>query len=382
MHINIPGYKVFDEIESGSFSKVYHAINLKTNESVAIKKVEKSKELESLFYNEVSIMKKANHVNIPKYIEIFDDDDYHYLVMEFIEGQTLSKIITSKGKLNENESLIYFKQIVSILTYLHEECGISHGDIKADNFIITSNQKLYILDFGFSFIIKEKIQDGFVKGSPYYMSPEVVLQEPLSDLSDIWSTGILLFYLVTGEYPFEADEFQSLLRTIIKMKPIFPKYLTNEIIDLIRKMLTKNRKSRITLEEIKNHHWYLGLKFSNDSNSDLNSSYYSSLKSLDSFYFLESKDDFPIPSLIAKSGPSNYNHRNSDVEIDVEVTSSEILNKPPFLNSLPSGRRFSKNLNTNNLPIPTINKQLAPKKPVPVLARRTITLPRRISEPL
>jgi len=371
-------YHIVEVIGSGSWSKVFRAIDTDTGMEVAIKRVERINTNSDFVDMEVSIMKKSSHMSIPKLYNTIEDEKYYYIVMELIIGETIANRVAKDGKLNESLARTYFVQIISVLTYLHEECGVSHGDIKAENFLVRDDDSVAILDFGFSCFLRCPQKEGVINGSPYYMPPEIVMREPSSDLSDIWSTGVFLYYIVTGEFPFESDDFQGLLRTILKMKPIIPKDISPSLADLIKKMLVKDRSQRISLEEIRQHPWYLG---NSEDSFILSKASISSVQSFGSLNTVTSMRPTQMPSPIAKPSIVFTSHRLSDIDMDTIRMSPFICDSNSENLIMGTKDKLSRSGSQTN-PRHVEARKMSDKRAVPVLARRTITLPRRVSKPL
>lgn len=256
----LKSFRFLDKIGEGGFSVVYSAIELRTNQKVAIKIVPKS--LPKLSDNtkylkkEIEIMMKIHHPSIVSLYNVMEDDKNMYLVMEMVEGENLRDIINHYGNIAEQTAKKYFAQIINAMKYLHQELGIVHRDLKLDNIIIDSNDNVRIIDFGLSTFIPDnggKIYG--VCGSPAFIAPELVKGESYDEEIDIWVLGVDLYTMVYGHLPFERNPGRELLNSILYETPKYSLNVSIDAIDLIQRMLEKNHNERITLKEIYDSIW-------------------------------------------------------------------------------------------------------------------------------
>lgn len=149
---------------------------------------------------EVAILHTLDHPNIVKYFETYDDHQYIYLVMEVIEGMQLFDKITQQHNqvFTEHVAATYMKQLFSAINHCHAQ-GIIHRDIKPENIMINNSNSVKLIDFGLAKAITKSQKT--IAGTPYYMAPEVLLQQ-YSYKADIWSLGVILYALVSGYLPF------------------------------------------------------------------------------------------------------------------------------------------------------------------------------------
>jgi 5'-AMP-activated protein kinase catalytic alpha subunit len=177
--------------------------------------------------------------------------------MEYIKGNELFQYIVLKKKLEEEEACYFFLQIINCIDYLHK-LKISHRDLKAENIIIEQKiREIKLLDFGLS----NTFENGLLTtacGSPIYAAPEMLDGKPYKGSTvDIWSAGIILYYMLCGNFPFEDVSNDRLYKKILNGKFSVPKTMSKEAKDLINKILVVNPKKRITVKNIKNHPWIL-----------------------------------------------------------------------------------------------------------------------------
>jgi serine/threonine protein kinase len=264
-------YELYDEIKSGGFAKVYFAIDTQTKKKFAIKvenkEVLRSTHTESYFIREAEIILHLDHPNIVHGIEFIDYPNVYALVLEFVPNGDLFDEIIKKQKLVEEEAHKYFKELVFTVEYLHEN-NIVHRDLKAENILIGENKELKICDFGLARYKNNK--DGknalftSLAGSEDYVAPEIIKPNGYKGCScDIWSLGVLLFFMLFGYLPFSSNAFDAeqhknetynnILKGQINWKDHI---LSSNVIDLLKHMLTNDPTKRYTINDIILHSWF------------------------------------------------------------------------------------------------------------------------------
>ncbi|EAY07317.1 CAMK family protein kinase [Trichomonas vaginalis G3] len=249
-----PKFKIGD----GGFSQVFFALHRKTCARVAIKMISKrdhnedGKQLDRI-NREISILKSVKHPFISELFDVIETSENTYLIMEYIQNGTLLNSINENGPYNEEEAATIFAQLNLVLQYLQTNCKVAHRDIKAENIMFDAHHNIRLIDFGLS--IQEKSIMNTQCGSPSYASPEMILGKPYGYASDIWSCGVLLFIMVVGHLPFEDVNITRLAQKILYQEVEYPTNLSDDLIDLLKKMLTKDPEERITLEGVINHKW-------------------------------------------------------------------------------------------------------------------------------
>ena len=256
-------YAIKETIGKGAFSKVKLGINKLTGEKVAIKIIDKKKlkinSENKRIEREINIIKKLNHINIVKIVQIKEDMNNIYIIMEYIENN-LFYYILNKKYISEQESSFYFFQLISGIDFIHSQ-GIVHRDLKPENILITKNKILKIIDFGLSNYFSKGNLLSTLCGSPSYTAPEVILGNKYDGFaSDIWTIGIILYTMICGHLPFEEYDNKILFKKIIKCKIEYPKYIPNNIKNLLQKILVANPDKRINIKEIKKNQVYLNGK--------------------------------------------------------------------------------------------------------------------------
>jgi serine/threonine protein kinase len=173
--------------------------------------------------------------------------------MEYASGGELFNHIVKKRRLDEQEAIFFFYQIINGLEHIHKN-NIVHRDMKPENLLLSENKLLKIIDFGLSNQYKPGQLLQTPCGSPCYAAPEMILGRKYSGLMvDIWSSGIILYAMVCGFLPFEDKNNDKLYKKILECKYEWPDHVSPNCKDLIKKLLTVNPSKRIKLDEIKSH---------------------------------------------------------------------------------------------------------------------------------
>jgi serine/threonine protein kinase len=252
-------YQFLSQIGSGTYGIVYLAKDLKNQERVAIKTFDKKvnrDELEKIKL-ELDIMKFCNHKNIVKYIDSFEDSDYIYLVQEYMDGGDLLNYISHKSLLNENEIRNIFKQVANGLKYLHYY-GIVHRDLKPQNILIKNNEEVKIIDFGLSKVLGNYETTNDCLGTIYFTSPEVLKQDKYNNKVDVWSLGIILFFLVYGRVPFDdsSNNVEEIMMKICNENvKLSDKKISDKLKRLILGCLEKDYNKRFHINDCIKHEW-------------------------------------------------------------------------------------------------------------------------------
>jgi len=217
-------------------------------------------------YREIAIMKKLDHPNVCKLVEVLDDpeDDNLYMVFELLkEGEVL--VVPTDNPMSEKEAWLAFRDVVHGLEYLHYQ-KIIHRDLKPSNLLRADSGEVKIADLGVSneFDGTDALLTN-TAGTPAFTPPESISHKPGDEpysgkAADIWSLGVTLFSLVYGKVPFHDENILALYNKIRTQELSIPDDtdISPELKDLIRRMLVKNPLERINLEEIKDHDWVTG----------------------------------------------------------------------------------------------------------------------------
>ncbi|RXW22132.1 hypothetical protein EST38_g3714 [Candolleomyces aberdarensis] len=208
---------------------------------------------------EIVVMKLINHPNIMKLYDVWETSSDLYLILEYVQGGELFDYLCNKGRLPTEEALSYFQQIISAVDYCHR-FNIAHRDLKPENILLDEQSNIKIADFGMA-AWQGDPQAANLRtscGSPHYAAPEIISGERYNGASaDIWSCGIILHALLAGTLPFDDDDCPTLLQMITKAKFAMPTDIDPGAQDLLRRMLEKNVKKRITMAEVMKHPFFV-----------------------------------------------------------------------------------------------------------------------------
>lgn len=197
-------YQIIKMLGNGGMGCVFHVqSNGMETADFALKVLDKEAYTDSKldFLREADIMKKLNHPGIPKIMEVSEDQDYVYMVQEYIRGEPLSLVIRKCGKIREEYVRIWMESMAATLDYLHKQ-GLIHRDIKPDNMMLTHNCEIKIIDFGLA-RKKEQIDqaDKKVFGTLSFTAPERFTKKVGTVQTDIYGFGATMYYVTTGKKP-------------------------------------------------------------------------------------------------------------------------------------------------------------------------------------
>ncbi|XP_064634284.1 maternal embryonic leucine zipper kinase-like [Lineus longissimus] len=254
-------YQLGETIGSGGFAKVKKAYHLLTGEKVAIKIMDKKSLGEDLprVKVEIEAMKNLSHQNICKLYQVIETDKTFFMVLEYCPGGELFDYIVSKDRLKEDESRVFFRQIVSAVGYIHKK-GYAHRDLKPENLLLDEDQNLKLTDFGLCARPKGGMGNHLETccGSPAYAAPELILgMQYLGSEADVWSMGVLLYALLCGFLPFDDDNIRILYDKIKGGKYETPRWLSHESLRILQNMLQTDPKRRIKVNELCNQPWMI-----------------------------------------------------------------------------------------------------------------------------
>ncbi len=213
-------YLIKEELGRGSHGVVFRARQLGLTRDVALKtllpKAFLQSDIVTRFQREASLISRLQHPNIVTLYDFGEMGGVLYMAMEFVRGRPLSKVMREEAPLEEERAAHIIKQVLNALSVAHNE-GIVHRDLKPENILLTQNEDgvevVKVLDFGIAKLTRgEESQDalkaltieGYVLGTPHYMSPESISGDPVTNRADLYAVGILLYELLTGEHPFQA----------------------------------------------------------------------------------------------------------------------------------------------------------------------------------
>jgi serine/threonine protein kinase len=251
---------------SGSFASVWEAMHTKLSLQVAIKVMAKSSldddGARTRFAREVSIMKQIQHPFVVQFFELIEDASAYYVVMEYAAHGSVIDLVERNGLLPEARAREYFCELVFVLDYLHHAKMIAHRDLKAENILLDRHDHIRVIDFGLS--AQFSSNDETMKtpcGSLQYAAPEVLKGHLYTRAADVWSAGVFLFVMTTGALPWPSTTQHSLVHNILGSDPTFPASMSPQLIDLLKKLLTRDPERRIDIENVKGHPWFSATEY-------------------------------------------------------------------------------------------------------------------------
>ena len=268
-------YKILSFLGEGSYGKVFKAREISTGRVIAVKKMSigDSQSKYNKIIKEINLLKSLDHPNIVKYYDFFQEEEYIYLMMEYLEGCTLKQYIKNNENISEDNARIIIKQLLTALSYLHYTCDICHRDVKPENIMFKEKNDinhLKLLDFGLSLDSFESKKHLENCGTLVYMAPELLNNIKYTKGVDVWSVGIILYMLLMkGKNPFynKGDSRDTIIKNIRNNNVIFSfdndnlNQISKMGKDLINKLLKKNPLYRYTIRSALEHPWITLNKF-------------------------------------------------------------------------------------------------------------------------
>ena len=266
-------YKFGRLLGEGAYAVVRLAYKKSEGKNYAAKIYDKAKLFDEHRRNsvcrEVMLMQKLKHESVVEFSEAFETDHHVYLIMEYVSGKSLHDYLKRQRAspsnktefdqtLSETESKRIVKQLLQCLHYLHDQ-GITHRDIKLENILLDQKNNIKIIDFGFSTRYKPQKKLKLFCGTPSYMAPEIVSRiEYLGPPADIWATGVLLFCLLNGFFPFKGQTDAELYRKINRGSfKLIRSDLSDDCLTVLKEMFNVNPESRLSAAELLQENWFL-----------------------------------------------------------------------------------------------------------------------------
>jgi len=256
---NIGKYEIVAEIGQGAMGIVYKARDPLIGRLVALKTITSGlsgkPELLERFYQEARSAGALQHPNIVTIFELGKEGDIPFIAMEFLEGDSLEKIVHRRDELPLSKKIGFMAQICSALDYAHKH-GVIHRDIKPGNIMLTKDGTVKVVDFGIARLVDtSRTQTGLMIGTPAYMSPQLLRGERADAQADIWALGVMLYELIAYQRPFLGDNPAALMWAIISQTPkalheVAPG-CPAELEEVVGKMLEKESPLRLqTMEDV------------------------------------------------------------------------------------------------------------------------------------
>ncbi|CAI2365600.1 unnamed protein product [Moneuplotes crassus] len=224
--------------------------------------VENSDKQEEMLLNEYNILRQIDNQNIIKIFELWKDEVFYYIVTEYLEGGELYKNISERDNFTEKDCAGLIKQVLLALNYCHKE-GIAHRDLKPDNIMFESNSKdsiCKLVDFGFASFCKNGKKMDDMLGTPLFIAPEIISNKKYTSKVDIWSLGVITYFIISTNPPFKGRTKRELFDSIksgdfsFKSAPIFRR-TSESLQSFISECLVVNPEKRATAEELLKHSW-------------------------------------------------------------------------------------------------------------------------------
>ena len=244
----IGSYKILEKLGEGGMGVVYKAVDTSLDRVVAIKSLSgelaKNPDLEQRFRAEAKAQANLNHTNIATLYAFLVQEGTAWMVMEYIQGETVYEMIQRRGPIPAQEAIPIFKQALLGMGYAHR-AGIVHRDIKPSNIMINRSGIVKVMDFGIAKVLGNRsvTRTGTQMGTAYYMSPEQVVNKGVDIRSDVYSLGVTLYEMLTANVPFTGDtDFEVMTAHMhtppplpTRFYPYIPKGIENAVLHAIEK---------------------------------------------------------------------------------------------------------------------------------------------------
>src|SRR3989338_4231512 len=244
-------YEILGELGHGAMGIVYKAKDPLIDRVVAIKTInlgialDEKEEYEERFYQEAKAAGRLSHPNIVTIYDVGKSGDVAYIAMELLQGRELRDIMNESGLLPVDQVLDIVAQVAQGLAYAHEH-DIVHRDVKPSNIMVVRDGHVKITDFGIARMASSSVrtQTGMVLGSPKYMSPEQVMGKTIDKRSDIFSLGVMLYEMLTGQAPFNGENVNAIMYQTLNAVPAPPNTLNPAVPEMANFIMAKKLEDR------------------------------------------------------------------------------------------------------------------------------------------
>lgn len=248
-------YYILGTVGEGSFAQVKVALHLITQTLVAIKILKRGTRKDFLVISEIDLMTSLYHNHVIRLLQIIDTDRKTFLVMEYAAQGSLRKLVNKRGPLGEEEARSIFRELCLAVNYIHSQ-NIAHRDIKAENVLLDWEGHVKLSDFGLSKRLASGEKAKGFCGTAQYCAPEVFGHTQYDMLpADIWSMGILLYYLVLGKLPYKGTVHSKIRYQILSRSCWIPYHLSPQLRNLLKRLMTIDPTMRPSTTEILAHPW-------------------------------------------------------------------------------------------------------------------------------
>jgi len=261
----IGDYYIKEEVGKGAFSTVYRAVHKTSGLNYAMKVIKKSAinvdiKTQKRYKTEVDILRSVHHPHIISLTDLYNTKEKLYLVMEFVNGGELFDKIVDKGSYSEKDACKVVYKVLDAIQYLHS-MNIAHRDLKPENLLLKADDDTHVMlsDFGLSRILGEESLMSTACGTPYYVAPEVVKAISYTKEVDMWSIGVITYFLLAGFPPFMGEKLTDIVEQILGADFSFPSPYWDDVSDdardFVSKLLVIDPRTRLTAEQALGHSW-------------------------------------------------------------------------------------------------------------------------------
>lgn len=252
----IPGYKIRRKLGAGAMASVFLGRQLSLDRSVAIKVLPKkfstNVQFIERFYKEGQAAARLNHPNIVQAFDVGQAGEFHYFVMEYVDGKTVYDVIRKQGKFSEKDATSIIRQMALALQHAHER-GLIHRDVKPKNIMLTKDGVPKLADMGLARAVSDKeaaeAEKGRAFGTPYYISPEQIRGKiDIGPQADIYALGATFYHMATGQVPFDGNDPTSVMHKHLKGELVPPDHINPKlsagVSEVIEMMMARDRSHR------------------------------------------------------------------------------------------------------------------------------------------